>query len=623
MKKINKKREKIIKFKLIRKAKRKHINKCILKKDFRKKWIYKKYFDTCISKDKNYIYKLFLNKSYSLDLFKYLILNSNLNSLDFLSFFKSQLLNENEYVEGDFLSPLRDERLKTPSWSFFIKRYLWYILEWHILFSEWIQPSNVSKKFSNKDINIFKSWLDNFLENWIYETIFWKDVYLPSTQVKLNISIVKDKFYNDIFISWYHQEATQYSLFTRILFIFNELEDCLSNIDTAKKYLMILVSIIYYANSRKVFIIDIDILINDFLPNTIISKWDILDFFGYIWMSSYSEYLNNIRDKWVKHYFPETKSYNFINIELEIHKTPFIDISNQVWKEWLYIFDETYLLRKFYTKLEDFTATVVIKKNPKKLSFWDLVEIYIDRFTTEWLKFVWNSEKYKIMQWVEFKKPDGEIDLMIYNNETKNLLIFEAKDYIALNENLFRSWDVENLTKITKRFTNWKYKDVPWEIYYGINQLFKHNKRDKSKIAWKLWVDSINEIKYIFLNHHNSMFWNEIVRHFIDKNKEFKWLDYQFMNLYEFEKLISLWCKNWIDFFDLMNEKSIPIKNNEWYKSILERFQACNKWREFSTENICWLNQDLDIFLWMKYWYWWEELAPFINNEIFSDFFKN
>lgn len=616
MKKINKKREKIIKFKLIRKAKRKHINKCILKKDFRKKWIYKKYFDTCISKDKNYIYKLFLNKSYSLDLFKYLILNSNLNSLDFLSFFKSQLLNENEYVEGDFLSPLRDERLKTPSWSFFIKRYLWYILEWHILFSEWIQSNKLLKKVTNEQSEILKNWLENFLERWIYDTIFWKEVFIPSNVIELNSSIFKDKFYNDIYVSWYHQETTQYSLITRIIFIFNKLEDKLINTDIAKKYLMIMVSIIYYTNSKKVFFIDIDILINDFLPKTIITKSDILEFFDYIWQANYSDYLSSIRDKWVKYYFPNEKSYNFINIELEIHKHPFIDISEQFWKKWIYIFDETYLLRKFYDKLDKFVDWKTI------MSFWDLMEVYIDRYTYEWLNFKWLTDKYIIKQWIDFRGPDWEIDLIIYNKETKNLLIFEAKDNIILNENLFKSGNISNLTKITERFTNWKFQKAPWEIYHWVNQLFKHSKRDKKQISSKLWY-SINNIKYIFLNHHNTMFWNEIVRYFIDYNKEFKWLDYQFMNLYEFEKIISFWCKKWIDFYDLISEKSIPIKNNEWYKSILERFQSFNSSEKFCTSNVCWINQDFDVFLFKKYWYLWEELVPFINNEIFSDFFKN
>ena len=146
--------------------------------------------------------------------------------------------------------------------------------------------------------------------------------------------------------------------------------------------------------------------------------------------------------------------------------------------------------------------------------------------------------------------------------------------------------------------------------------------RDKHEIARKIDIEEINDVEYIFLIHHNTIFWNEIVRYFIDKNKYYEWLKYNFMILYEFEKLISLWCERWIDFFDLIKEKTEKFNKNTSYKIIVENFKSYSSKRDFSSKFPKWLNQDFSSFFYKVYNYNSKKICPFVSTgTIFKDFF--
>lgn len=587
--------------------------------DKSKEKIIKKYMDS-LSKEKRKDLKNCFKNNKNIDFYYFLLKYSKYHPLDFFTFTKVYLFKETGYSkDGKFLLSLLNERIITTKWNHFLKIYIWYIFEWQTLFSD--ETKRLKENVSSwNNLQSFRDLFDNFICNWLLENFNLKTF---SKKITCD-NYYKDVFYNDVYIAYYHQESTQFPLFSRISFIYDLLwKDYIKELEKLKKFLLIFIWIIYYANKKNVFYIKLDELLTNYLPKTIVSKQDILDFLDFIWVDDYKKYVEKVKTKNYSDYFLWKTNYDFINIELEIHKTPFINISKEIWEYDFYIFDESFLLKKFYSKLWDFSYD---KIGRKKMSFWDIIEIYLFTFVKSWLTYKdskLNDSKYISKQWVKFK--DWEIDLLIYNKETKNLIIFESKDYKILNENLFKVEDIENLCKKeVKRETNWKIKTEPWSIYKWINQLLKHSKRKKEDIAKAIWEDNIKDIKYLFLTHNNSIFRNEIMRYFIDKNKEFKWLDYQFMNLTEFEMLISLWCKNWLDFYNLIKEKSEKIENWDRFKVILESFWAYNEnWDWFGTSNAKWINQNFSIFFDKVYQYNWDNIAPFVSYDFFKELFKH
>ena len=110
-----------------------------------------------------------------------------------------------------------------------------------------------------------------------------------------------------------------------------------------------------------------------------------------------------------------------------------------------------------------------------------------------------NKDKYIVLNSVKFKgKAEWDIDLLIYNKESKNLIIFEIKDKIDINEELYEVLDIEELTKQT---IPWRKEDKPWTIYKGIEQLINHSKRTNIGTKFSEWQVEIKNIQYVFLNH--------------------------------------------------------------------------------------------------------------------------
>ncbi len=565
-------------------------------------------------KNKKYLKKLIKIKKYNNYLFEYFSKYLELHPLDFNILSYNYLFKKDLDFKNNWLISLTQEELITNKWFIFKKRYFWYTFEWFIVFSS--LESKIKKDFKNLNIN---SWNDRFsfyYDKWIMENLLIND--FPNLKKILTNTFLKEEFYNKIYIAWYHQEQTQLPLINRLLyFIIIFWKSYYKNSKKIKKFLLILIWIMFKANnfskSKNLFNIN-NVL--EWLVEFKIKKKEVLEFLNFIWLEKYDNYVNKVKNNWLKYYFPKENIFNFINIELEIHKTPFIDIGK--YTKWYYLFDETYLLRKFYTN----TQKYIYDKDNKVKKFWDLIEKYIKDFINKWLKYEKSKldNIYKIWQWIKFWKAwkKWEIDLFIFNKKTKNLIIFEAKDRKRLNIDLFRVDLISDLTSIKNRISNWKMrKNVKWDIYEWIEQLYKHSKKNKKEISKVLWINKINNIEYIFLTHHNTMFWNEIMRYFIDKNKEFEWLNYNFMNLFEFEKLISLWCKKGIDFFELIKWKTEKFNKIKSYNILLERFRSYENINRklIKISNPKQLNQDFNIYFDKIYWYNSTDISPFINIE--------
>lgn len=575
------------------------------------------YIKALLKQDRIYLLSLLWWKSYNHFIFDYFVHYSHSHPLDFYTYVQKYILLKEKLSSSLF--SIVWERVKTSSnKSILFKRYLWYIFEWHIFFSTNLTKIQVSKS-KWVPVDEFKENFESLLNIGLYDNIFWKDIYLPSTSSEIENNVwVRDNFYNHLYSSLYHQETTHEPLFMRIVSIFSILSTNFKDVDILKKYIMILFALIHYTHTTdSKYFFNIDEFLSIWLKNTSINKSEVLVFLEFIGIDTYENYIKRVKNRVLRDYFPKKQSYNFINMELEIHKTPFIDISTSLRKDWFYFFDETYLLKTLYTKLWEFS----IDDSWKDWDFWHLIEKYMYTFIEKWLwhknsKLVTND--YIIKYWVEFSWANQwEIDLIIYNKTSKNAVIFESKDHLQLNEKLFSVWIVENLTKKEIHWRKW-----PWNIYKWIEQLYKHSKRNKIDIAAKLWVDEVRDIEYVFLNHHNTMLWNEIIRYFLSKRDEFLAFRYHFMSLHEFEMLIWIGCQTWVDFYDLILEKSNKFDEKKSYRIILERFKAFTENSDsIETEYEDTLNQDFKMFYHKKYDYYIANNYPFASTSFLSSLF--
>lgn len=567
------------------------------------------------SKWRKYLFKLISGKKYDRFVFDFFIHYSNIHPLDLLTIIKKYIIADTKEEVENPLSYIINERVKIKNYNYvLLKRYFWYILEWQTFFSA--RNTKVQKWLMKINTEDFFSDFIGFLDKSIYWNIFWNGEYFPKSKQDIETNIkTLDKFYNNLYISWYHQETINEVLLFRIRYIIVALSKNITNIEEIRKDFLILIAFTLYVKRDFVFKLD-NLSLDSFFQDTTISKENIIEFINKMGVISYENYKKDVKNKTIDYYFPKNNPSNFINIQLEVHKNPFIDI----WKhiKWFYFYDESFLLRKFYKNISNFCND----DSWNKWSFGQFIEKYIYTYINSWLLYKdnkLNKDNYTIDYWKKLWKAkwDWEIDLFIYNEITKNLIIFEAKDHVQLNEDLFTVWIVENLTK---EKIDWR-KD-PWNIYKWISQLFKHSKIDKNILAEKIWVDEINNIEYVFLNHHNIMFWNEIMKHFLTKNSDFKDFKYHFINLDEFEKIVSVCCRTWKDFYEILMEKSVVTEKS--YRLILERFKSyTDSGDEFKSESPNSINQDFSVFLNQNYRELTLNTHPFVDSSVFNDFFKN
>jgi len=554
-------------------------------------------------------------KFYNCYIFDFLIHYSKLHPLDLFHFTQEYIFDKPE-LSSPILS-LTQERIQTKkNGDIFFKRYTWYLFEWHTFISD---ETNIKPPWETWiAIDSFQSHISTWLGS-LYDSLY-SDISMPKSAEEIERhKKTKDDFYNNVFIAMYHQETTHEPIFLRMVSIFNILRDNFKDKELLERYMIILFSLTNYSYYKWKYIFNLDKFLNEGLKETSITKNNIIEFLNYIGVTTYSEYVGKVKHRTIDTYFPKKKVYNVVNIPLEIHETPFIDISDEIHKDGYYFFDETFLLKKFYTTLGNFA----IDDTWQDWDFWHIMEKYICEYSKRWLaddSSKLSSENYVVEYWVEFGgNSPWEIDLFIYNKETKNLIIFESKDHLQLNEQLFSVWEVANLTK---KMIHWR--KTPWNIYKWISQLLKHSLRNKETI-WSKILDGveINNIEYVFLNHHNSMLWNEVMRYFLQDNSEFEDLKFHFMSLNEFERLISIWCQEGKDFFDIINEKSENFDSNKSYRIILERFKAFSSQSEdYSTEYIDTINQDFTTFFYTNYWDVALDSHPFAKSSFLSYIFK-
>jgi len=559
--------------------------------------------------------------NYNKRILNFFVKNKNYHPLSFLL-----LLNKvfrTKFIKGtnEFLAEVTNEELFLDN-IFLSKRDKSLLFEWFCFFHSFLK---------NRDLEI----RTNFKES--EEKKFKADIklFLKSLYENININAIdkNDELYKTIFQTAIRFESMQRPLLYRLYFILDLFKDKLQNYDLFLKFYIILCWILYQKEYETDCVFNIEKLEKS-ISNFWISHNEINSFLEKMWINEFDNYLNSIQSNSIEFYFPikdkEYKYNKFINNIWQIHKTPFL--SEPINKNNLY-YDDSILIKKFYSMFSEHFL-IRDEKNKSNKDRLIIIEDYTKKFIEEWFLYSKESKldknKYLILNGEQLKfkwKKPGDIDLLIYNKDTKNVILFEIKDKIDINEELYEVLDIEELTR---KEIIWRNENKPWTIYKGIEQLINHVDRDiSSKFPNDLKNVKINEIQYVFLNHYNSFFWNEIIRTFVDKNQEN--IDsiknkYHFMSLYEFELLISLWNRKWIDFFELLCEKSIIISPEERY-SIIPKFTRI--FDDFHENNI--KSNPKGIHYWFQEFfreihsyqqYEWTLVAPFVNAIDFTNLLK-
>ena len=580
----------------------------------------KSYFLNILKEDRKRVKKHFNSIYYNKRILNFFVKNKKYHPISFFILLNKCLIQKRIKNTDLFLSEVTNDTLSI-NWNFLLKRDKSLIFEWFSYFQSLQINKNLIPRynFSEMEIKQMKSdllfYLPNFYEN-----------------IKIDTTEINDDLYKTIFQAAIRFETIQRHLIYRIWFIIDLLKDKIKDVETLKKFYIILCWILYQKEFDSDCLLDKNKLLISLINFPMISNEDIIIFFQIIWEIKYENFRKKINWNWLDFYFPkdlkELKYNKFVNNIIQIHETPFLQIESENNN---YIYDDSLLIKNFFSKfLEKFL--IRDEKDTSNKNRFLIIEEYTKSFVENWLSYTeeskLNKDKYIVLNSVKFKgKAEWDIDLLIYNKESKNLIIFEIKDKIDINEELYEVLDIEELTKQT---IPWRKEDKPWTIYKGIEQLINHSKRTNIGTKFSEWQVEIKNIQYVFLNHYNSFMWNEIIRKYTDKNQ----IDinlildkYHFMSLYEFELFISIANRRGLDFYELLLEKSEYIPDNERICVIQEYtkpYDDINKKSQIHS-NPKWINYGFEEFFSKSYnykWYEWCVLAPFVKWIDFTSLFK-
>lgn len=405
----------------------------------------------------------------------------------------------------------------------FIIDHLHHLIEYFIYFENKFKIKKKNSSRENKE-KIFLELYDHLLNQLVISVDKWVEESLKS----LYLGYHRQTLYNQ----------NNYS--ERILYF-------LENIDSQKQSrLRVIAEISFNLLAKNKYITDLTLAEIQVIEEVFNEK-----------IITFSEYYKKVTEQKVDYYFPKVKKfYNslFINIPTLFESSfPII-----------YLEENKYLITQFYyDRLYNYFLNLFIWENNKKWKYskWNFLEDYSLQLLEQSVSDRWEMNNYIVQKNTRYL--DREIDILIYNKNTKWLLLFECKNQWEILEKLYKVKDIEDL------FCTSGNKNSSRPIYKGINQLITHSKNfwNIKDLRWQ----TIDTVVYIFL----VPFWTSIFRYFINKNiPEAIDLNYHFMSLDEFQDLIKIGK----DYQEIIREKeNIESLDLEKIETYLDYVKYCTK----------------------------------------------
>lgn len=580
-----------------------------MKKKFKRTKSYKR----LVKKDRKYFNKL-LNHWYSKDFITVLFeLTDDHHPLDLMTYiakFSSTTSNEEILIKAFqpyIILEINKRKIRIP------KVELNYLFHWIIRL--WWPVTFRSKHLKNYqwkklvlDLEKFFNGLSQTLliQSWLIDEL----KYALDTKSRSHISEALSKFY----LASYHQFESSIHNHNRLNYIVSKevWEQIFSDWSEMEKmfyiYSIVIIGVIRFWWWLIININEIVELCNKDLKISI-TEADIMKFIEFYWFSSYSSFESEIFKLPLSDFFPKWISYNVCNLPIEINKF-IIDISKNIGREDGYFIIN---VTRSITELLNRIISTSLKTWLDKSKFY---ELYCNILMKWWWKskdsqldisdyIFWSSWPIFIDKWVEF----GDIDFYIYSKTDWTLLIFEIKDKDRLWQGIYK---VDTLVNLTSRANEIPGRQAgrDWDVYKWVSQLDKFYRLDKEILAKKLKIGLIKDVGYIFLNTSDTFCWNSIMKPMLEWKFDIPSDKYNFMSLEEFEVILSVCFKEWVDFFKLINSKNIKKTSDYTFLDIV-------LWKVKSAEmlesgivfnDIDSLYQDYSVYLYDKYktekWGW-------------------